>query len=101
MNTKTFTGYTAMFLAASSLQLGACKKKNTDAGLSAASEDADRMEAVAQKLRLALGDLLKLAEILEASATKDETGDEVRALIKAAAQRLIDGQGDLFTAQEF
>lgn len=68
---------------------------------SAASEDADRMEAVAQKLRLALGDLLKLAEILEASATKDETGDEVRALIKAAAQRLIDGQGDLFTAQEF
>jgi len=63
----------------------------------AASEDAARMDAAAEKLNAALKDLVKLAEYLEASAGKDGAPAEVRALIKSAAKRLIDGQGDLFT----
>lgn len=61
-----------------------------------ASEQADRMEAVSESLRAALADILKLAEHLDASAGNDGPSDEVRALISAAAQRLADGQGDLF-----
>ena len=64
---------------------------------SAASEEAERMDAVSQQLREALGDLVLLAEHLEASSGNDGTPDAVRALIKSAAQRLVDGQGDLFT----
>lgn len=63
----------------------------------AASEEAERMEAVSAQLREALGDLVQLAEYLEASSGKDGTPEAVRALIKSAAQRLVDGQGDLFT----
>ena len=66
---------------------------------SAASEDAERMDAASKQLRAALGDLVQLAEHLEASAGEDGTPDAVRALIKSAAQRLVDGQGDLFTGK--
>jgi len=65
----------------------------------AASEDAARMDAAAQKFTAALRDLLKLAEHLDATSGADGTPDAVRALIKSAAQRLIDGQGDLFAAE--
>ena len=64
----------------------------------AASEDAERMDAAAEKFTAALKDLVALAEHLEASAGKDGTPAPIRALVKSAAQRLIDGQGDLFTA---
>ena len=63
-----------------------------------ASEEASRMEAAADNLNAALSDLVKLAEYLEVASGTDGTPDEVRALIKSAAQRLVDGQGDLFTA---
>lgn len=63
----------------------------------AASEEADRMEETSLKLREALRDLVKLAEHLEAASGKDGTAPEVRALIQSAAQRLVDGQGELFT----
>lgn len=66
---------------------------------SAATDEAERLEAVSQKLRDALGDLLKLAEQLEATAGESGTPESVRALIKSAAQRLVDGQGDLFTGR--
>ena len=61
-----------------------------------ANEEAERMDAASKQFRDALSDLLQLAERLEASAGKDGTPDAVRALIKSAAQRLVDGQGDLF-----
>ena len=64
---------------------------------SAESDDAERLEAVSEKLKAALGDLVSLAEHLDASSGVDGAPDEVRALIKSAAQRLVDGQGDLFT----
>ena len=64
---------------------------------SAASEDAERLQGVSDKLREALGDLVKLAEHLEAASGSEGASSEVRALIKSAAQRLVDGQGDLFT----
>ena len=48
----------------------------------AASEDAERMEAMSRQLRDALGDLVQLAEYLEASSGKDGTSDDVRALIQ-------------------
>lgn len=64
---------------------------------SAASDEAERMEAVSKQLREALSDLVALAELLENSVGKDGAPDAVRTLIKSAAQRLIDGQGDLFS----
>ena len=67
---------------------------------SAASEEADRMDAASKQLREALKDLIQLAEHLEASAGTDGAPEAVRALIKSAAQRLVDGQGDLFTREE-
>lgn len=66
----------------------------------AATEDAIRMDAAAQKFKDALKDLLKLAEALEANSGSGGTPEPVRVLIKSAAQRLIDGQGDLFTAPQ-
>lgn len=64
---------------------------------STASEEAERMDAASDKFRSALSDLLKLAEHLDASAGIGGAPEEIRALVKAAAQRLVDGQGDLFT----
>lgn len=64
-----------------------------------ASEDADRMDAAADKFTSALKDLLELAEYLEAISGKDETPAPIRAIIQSAAQRLIDGQGDLFSTR--
>lgn len=61
------------------------------------SDHAERMDQLSIQLREALGDLIKLAEHLEASAGEDGASDAVRALIKSAAQRIVDGQGDLFS----
>lgn len=63
-----------------------------------AKEEAARMESAAEKVGTALRDLVKLAEYLEAASGGGGAPSEVRALIKSAAQRLIDGQGDLFAA---
>jgi len=61
-----------------------------------ASKEAAKMDAAAIKLNEALGDLVKLAEHLEACGHDPEMAKQATGLINAAAGRIIDGQGDLF-----
>jgi len=59
----------------------------------------ERMQAVTLKLNDALADLVTLARHLEAGAYE---GHDIAAsldLINATAQRIIDGQGDLFATR--
>jgi len=65
----------------------------------AATEDAEKIKAAADRFTGALKDLIQLAEYLEFSSGEAGAPEAVRVLIKSAAQRLIDGQGDLFVEQ--
>ncbi|MEE9380430.1 MAG: hypothetical protein V3V03_03410, partial [Hyphomonadaceae bacterium] len=58
------------------------------------------MQAATGKLNQALADLVALAGHLEACEYDPEKSETARDLINAAAQRIIDGQGDLFHAND-
>lgn len=57
---------------------------------------ADDMQNAASSLNLALADLVALAGHLEALGPEPAMSETARTLINTAAQRIIDGQGDLF-----
>lgn len=60
-------------------------------------EGHDRLQLVTSKLNQALANLVALAGHLEATANDPVCAETSIKLINAAAQRIIDGQGDLFT----
>ena len=62
-------------------------------------EQATRLQHVTQNLTDALANLVSLAGHLEASAYSDGFRETALRLVTATAQRIVDGQGDLF-AQE-
>ena len=55
-----------------------------------------RLQQVTENLTDALANLVSLAGHLEASAYTDGFKDTALQLVTAAAQRIVDGQGDLF-----
>lgn len=59
-------------------------------------EGHDRLQVVTGKLNQALANLVALAGHLEATANDSAYAETSIKLINAAAQRIIDGQGDLF-----
>ena len=59
-------------------------------------EQAARLQQVTDKLGDALANLVSLAGHLEASAQSEGFRDTALHLVTAAAQRIVDGQGDLF-----
>ncbi|MEZ5946593.1 MAG: hypothetical protein R3C13_11415 [Hyphomonas sp.] len=61
----------------------------------AAAQDA-RLEEATGRLSEALASLVELAGHLEASALEQGFSDKALRLITATAQRIADGQGDLF-----
>ena len=64
------------------------------------TELADRMQSATTRLNQALVDLVALAGHLEASNQDEALSDATRKLINLAAQTIIDGQGDLFSASD-
>ena len=64
------------------------------------TELADRMQSATTRLNQALADLVALAGHLEASNQDAAVSDTTRKLINLAAQNIIDGQGDLFHAND-
>lgn len=63
-------------------------------------EDIQRLQGAIDSLNEALADLVRLAGHLEASAYEDDLKQSALPMIRAVAQRIIDGQGDLFTEHE-
>lgn len=61
-----------------------------------AQETLDRLDRVTATMRDVLCDLLKLMQLVEAATDADETRIHLRATVTGLAQRLLDGQGDLF-----
>lgn len=61
-----------------------------------AQETLDRLDRVTATMRDVLSDLLKLMQLVEAATEEDETRKDLRATVTGLAQRLLDGQGDLF-----
>ena len=59
----------------------------------------ERMQAVTLKLNEALADLVTLARHIETGAYEGLDVARSLNLINATAQRIIDGQGDLFAAR--
>jgi|TARA_R110002020_G_scaffold105961_2_gene246870 hypothetical protein len=64
-----------------------------------ASQTEERMQAVTLKLNDALADLVTLARHIETGAYEGLDVAKSLDLINATAQRIIDGQGDLFAAR--
>jgi hypothetical protein len=61
-----------------------------------------RLQQVTENLTDALANLVSLAGHLESSAYSDGFRESALRLVKIAAQRIVDGQGDLFAqSQEF
>lgn len=61
-----------------------------------AQETLDRLDRVTATMRDVLSDLLKVMQLVEAATEEDETRKHLRATVTGLAQRLLDGQGDLF-----
>ena len=59
-------------------------------------ETLDRLDRVTATMRDVLADLLTLMQLVEAATGEDETRTHLRATVTGLAQRLLDGQGDLF-----
>lgn len=59
-------------------------------------EQAQRLQQVTENLTDALANLVSLAGHLEASAFSDGFRETALRLVTATAQRIVDGQGDLF-----
>ena len=59
-------------------------------------EQAARLQQVTENLTEALANLVSLAGHLEASAYSDGFRETALRLVTATAQRIVDGQGDLF-----
>lgn len=64
----------------------------------ASQDDDDRVQLVTNKLNEALANLVALAGHLEASAYDSAMSETSLRLINATAKRIVDGQGDLFSA---
>ncbi len=63
-------------------------------------EEQERLNAVTSNLNQALANLVALAGHLEAAAYEDKFNDTSIKLINATAQRIVDGQGDLFAERK-
>ena len=61
-----------------------------------AQETLDRLDRVTATMRDVLSDLLKLMQLVEVATEEDGTRKHLRATVTGLAQRLLDGQGDLF-----
>lgn len=59
-------------------------------------ETLDRLDRVTATMREALGDLLQVMQVLDSSGFDEATEKRLRGTINGLAQRMIDGQGDLF-----
>lgn len=62
-------------------------------------ETADKLHAMSDQLKAALGELLKLAECLDKASLSSVTTLEAKHLIAAACSHIVTGQGDLFADQ--
>ena len=60
------------------------------------NEQAARLQQVTENLTEALANLVSLAGHLEASAYSDGFRETALRLVTSTAQRIVDGQGDLF-----
>lgn len=56
----------------------------------------DRLDRVTATMRDVLSDLLKMMQIIDAAAYDTGTNAQLRSTVTGLAQRLLDGQGDLF-----
>jgi hypothetical protein len=63
-------------------------------------EDAQRLDGVAGQLNGALANLVELAGHLDAASTDAALAETSMQLINSAAKRIVDGQGDLFSAAQ-
>lgn len=63
-------------------------------------EDNERLQAVTDHLNQALANLVALAGHLEAAAYEEKFNATSIMLINEAAQRIVDGQGDLFAERK-
>ena len=61
-----------------------------------AQETLDRLDRVTATMRDVLSDLLKLMQIMDSAAYDTGTSAQLRSTVTGLAQRLLDGQGDLF-----
>ena len=61
-----------------------------------AQETLDRLDRVSATMREVLSDLLKVMQILDSAAFDEATSAPLRSTVTGLAQRLLDGQGDLF-----
>ncbi|MFN4185662.1 MAG: hypothetical protein ACK4M6_12830 [Hyphomonas sp.] len=61
-----------------------------------AQETLDRLDRVTATMRDVLSDLLKMMQIIDSAAYDTGTNAELRSTVTGLAQRLLDGQGDLF-----
>ncbi|KCZ49470.1 hypothetical protein [Hyphomonas pacifica] len=65
-----------------------------------ARDEAERLQAVTNALNEALASLVALTSHLEACALEEGFSERATQLIRATARTIIDGQGDLFAAQQ-
>ncbi|PKP81759.1 MAG: hypothetical protein CVT79_08350 [Alphaproteobacteria bacterium HGW-Alphaproteobacteria-18] len=61
-----------------------------------AQETLDRLDRVTSTMRDVLSDLLKMMQIIDSAAYDTGTNAQLRSTVTGLAQRLLDGQGDLF-----
>lgn len=61
-----------------------------------AEETLDRLDRVTAAMREVLSDLLKVMQLLDSAAFDEATSARLRSTVTGLAQRLLDGQGDLF-----
>ncbi|OZB17071.1 MAG: hypothetical protein B7X53_07330 [Hyphomonas sp. 34-62-18] len=61
-----------------------------------AQETLDRLDRVTAAMREVLSDLLKVMQLLDSAAFDEGTSARLRSTVTGLAQRLLDGQGDLF-----
>jgi len=61
-----------------------------------AQETLDRLDRVSATMREVLSDLLKVMQLLDSAAFDEATSAPLRSTVTSLAQRLLDGQGDLF-----
>lgn len=61
-----------------------------------AQETLHRLDRVTATMRDVLSDLLKVMQLLDSAASDEATSTRLRGTVTGLAQRLLDGQGDLF-----
>ena len=66
----------------------------------AARAETERLQGVTNALNEALANLVALTGHLEACAYEEGFSERAHALIRATARTILDGQGDLFAAQQ-